>query len=152
MRLVCTYTDLRRLYGFCALIGLCVHIQLYIRVVWLLRVKRLVHTDTGSWFFQHFGDIILRICWFVQRTDDLILKFVDSFDVRATNCDGLPGGSVRRMWYSGFFRRQSVHYDWTVLRILLLGSVEIFIWRCSCDSLSDSYLGLTLVEKYYNPV
>ena len=77
-------------YGFCALSGLCICIR-------ILRVKRLVHTDTDSLSFQNFGDTILRICQFIRRTNDPILRFVDSFAVCATDRDGPPGGSVRRM-------------------------------------------------------
>ena len=61
---------------------------------------------------------------------------------------GPPGGSVRRIQSFGFFGRRSARSNWTVLRILLLGSTEIFIQNCSRDSYSDSYLGLSLVEQY----
>ena len=71
-----TYTALRWLYGFCALSGLCVRIQ-------LLHIKRLVRTDTASRSLQRLGDTVLRIRRFFCRTDDLILRFIDLSDVCA---------------------------------------------------------------------
>ena len=72
-----TYTALRRLYDVCVLSGLCACIR-------LLRVKRLVHTDTAYRFLQCLGDSVLRIRLFVWRADELILRFIDSSDVCAT--------------------------------------------------------------------
>ena len=50
----------------------------------LLCFKRDVSTDTAFRFLQHLGDSVFRIFRFVRRTDDLILRFVDSSDVCAT--------------------------------------------------------------------
>ena len=104
-----TYTVLRRLYNFCALIGLCVRIR-------LLRSKRLVRMNTSfarkSDFAYVYGlcaisglCIHIRIllvkrilrtctacalkadCGFLQRLGDLFdvaMMFVDSFDVATT--------------------------------------------------------------------
>ena len=72
-----TYKALRRLYGVCALSGLYVHIQ-------ILRFKRLVPLDTAYQFLWHIGDSVFWIRRFVQRSDDLILRFIDFFNVCAT--------------------------------------------------------------------
>ena len=57
------YMDLRTLYGFCALSGLCIRIR-------LLPFKRLVYTDTSSSYLQRLG-----------YSFDVAMMFVDSFDV-----------------------------------------------------------------------
>ena len=64
------------MYGYvnCALRGLCVCIR-------LLRFNWLVRTYTASRFLRRLGYSVFRICRFVQRTDDLILRFVNLSDV-----------------------------------------------------------------------
>ena len=67
-------------YGFCALICLCVRIRLF-------RIKRLLRKDTDSWFLKCFGDPIFRIRRFVGLTDYPNFRFIDSFNVRASDRD-----------------------------------------------------------------
>ena len=73
-RLLRTYTALRTLYGFCELSGFCVRIR-------LLRFQRLVCTHTYFAYLHRVGDSVITIRRLVRRSDDLILRFVDSFDV-----------------------------------------------------------------------
>ena len=147
-RLVRTYTDFARWsacvyrYRSCALSILCARIH-------LLRVKRLVRMDTLidsfnvsvilSWVFADLFDVPMIRSWVLL----ICLTFVWPLMTI-----GPPGRSVRRIRYSGFFCRKYATSDWTVLSILLMGSVKIFIQRCPRDSLPDSYLGLSFVEQY----
>ena len=92
------YTDLRRLYYFCASRGLCIRIH-------ILRFKKFVRTDTSSshWaactygygfcalsglciqirLIDSFDVLLIQSYWIlrlVRRSDDLILRFVNSFN------------------------------------------------------------------------
>ena len=99
-------------YVFWALSELCVRIR-------ILRFKRLVRTDTDYQFLQRLGGSLLRICLFVWRTNETNIEVRWFIWRLCDGHDGPPGGSVRRMWSSGLFHRQSVHSDWTVFIILL---------------------------------
>ena len=153
------------MYDFFTLSGLCIRIQ-------LLRVKRLVGTYTNfalsaacGYVYRFFA--LSSLCVRIRIIDSFNVSvirswgFVDSFDVPMIQywyllihltfvqplvMIGPPGGSVWRIRSSGFFGRWSARSDCTVWRILLLGSVKIFIQRFSRDPPSDSYLGLSLVD------
>ena len=70
-----TYTALRGLYESCGLSGVCIRIR-------ILRLERLVHTDTAYRFLQRLGDSVFRIRLFVQCSDECS-RFVNSFNVCA---------------------------------------------------------------------
>ena len=74
-----TYTDLRRLYDFCALSGLCVRVQ-------ILRSKRLVRTNTSfarkAAYAHEYGFSVLLHR--LGESFDVLMMLVDSFDVAMT--------------------------------------------------------------------
>ena len=138
--LVHTYTALCRLYGFCALIGLCVRIRLF-------RFKRIVRTDTSFAYLQRLGDSVFMIHWFIWRSHNLILMFLDSFDVSVIHSTFVrpswlvarricPKDVIFRVIFPTIWSS-----DWTVLWVRLLDSAEILFWRSLCYSVSISYLG-----------
>ena len=127
----CTmYAALRRLYGFCDLSCLCIHIR-------LLRVKRLVRTHTVFarlaacayiYGFYAFSGLCVHIRLLDSYNVSVIQSWgsVDLFDVQTIQSWGLlicltfmwplvmigpPGGSVQRIWSSGFFGRRSARSD-----------------------------------------
>ena len=105
-RLVGTYTALRRLYNFCALSGLCIHIR-------ILRFKRLVY----------FNFSVIQYLGFVDSINVpviLILRFVDSSNVCATVVMDLLEDPSEGCDLQGFFAND--------LYVLIVPPCGSFFW------------------------